>query len=208
MSEAVNTNPPAQPPVTPPVTPPPAVPPATPPPAEPPKPVSSPEGQSSNAPPPEVKYELKAPENSPLQKGDLDAIVAYSKEKGLSPEVAQHLVEREHGAVSRFRQASLDAYKIQADGWLDTSKKDPEIGGTEENFKKSAELANSVFKKYGSPKLGEELSLTSLGNHPELTRFAVRIAKAIGEDHFIKAPDNAAPKKLSDAEIFYPKGNN
>ena len=189
--------------VTPPVVPP-AEPPKETPPAEPPKDSSSPEDKSKET-PAEVKYELKLPENALLKKEDVDALVAFSKEKGLAPEVAQVLLDREHSAVARFRQAQLEAFNKQADTWRNEAKADKELGGNEENLKKTGLLVSAFIKKFGTEKLQQELESTSLGNHPELSRLILRASKAMGEDTFITAPKDAAPKPKSDSELFYPK---
>lgn len=168
-------------------------------------PNSKPDDKSKETPPPEVKYELKLPGESPLKPEDLAAVEAFAKEHKIAPELAQKLLERESNAVVSFRKAVMDGYNKQAEGWKTQIFNDKEIGGSEANFKKTFILANRVFQEFGTPELGKELSITSLGNHPEITRFAVRVAKALGEDKFLTPSKDATPRKKSDAELFYPK---
>jgi len=197
-------NPPA---ATPPAATPPADPPkdgGTPPPADPPKDSNPPAAQ----PKPDDKvvvFDLKLPKDSPLKSEQVDQIVRFAKENGISPEAAQKLLQREHDAAVGFRQAELEAYNKQAGEWLRTVGDDKELGGSKENLEKTLALSNAVLRKYGSPELGQFLAKYSLGNHPELTRFVVRIARAIGEDTFVTAPKDPAPPKKSDSQLFYGK---
>src|SRR3972149_1235780 len=46
------------------------------------------------------KYELKLPEGSQLDQARIDSLSAYAKEKGLSNEQAQAILDRESDAVS------------------------------------------------------------------------------------------------------------
>src|SRR5688572_20896218 len=48
------------------------------------------------------KYDLKLPEGSLLEAAQMEKISAYAKEKGLSNEQAQELLERENDAVSGY----------------------------------------------------------------------------------------------------------
>jgi hypothetical protein len=151
-----------------------------------------------------VKYELKLPENSPLKPEHVEQIAAFAKEHGLSPAAAQAIVERDSNAVTAFRKAELDAYQQQAAGWQQAVKSDPEMGGSDERVAETATLSNRVVTQYGTPELKKLFADTSLGNHPELTRIFARLGKAIGNDRFVNPPTNqAAPKKKSDAELFY-----
>lgn len=156
-------------------------------------------GKKPDAP---VAYELKLPEGSRLDKSQVDAIVSFAKEKGLSPEVAQAVLERESSAVAQHAKAQTDAWNNQAEQWLKQVETDKEIGG--DGFKENISLANRVFQKFGSKELGEELDRTSLGNHPELLRLAVRIGKAMGEDKFVSAPKGKGTQVKSAAEQLYP----
>lgn len=143
-------------------------------------------------------------EGSPLQQEHVDAIVSFAKEHGLSQDAAQALVDRESNAAVAFRQAEVDAYEQQAKKWQDELLADKELGGTPEKVAETVQLANRAFKEFGSLELGQMFAKTSLGNNPELIRFAVRIAKAFGDDRFVTPPKGGASTRPSDSEVFYP----
>lgn len=151
--------------------------------------------------PPE-KYTLKAPENSPLSQAHLDEISTFAKEKGLSNEVAQMLVERESKAVDAFKESQQTMYEAKKAEWFEASKNDKNFGG--EKFKENAELAHRVIERYASPALKEHLKETGLGNHPELVRFVLDIGKEMSEDKLIiPGGQTKAPEKKSAAERLY-----
>lgn len=153
--------------------------------------------------PPE-KYTLKAPENSPLSQAHLDEISAFAKEKRLSNEAAQMLVERESKAVASFKQAQQTEFETKKTEWFEASKSDKEFGG--DKFKENAELAHRVIERYASPSLKEHLKETGLGNHPELVRFVVNLGKEMSEDKLlIPGAQDKAPEKKSAAERLYGK---
>lgn len=151
--------------------------------------------------PPE-KYTLKAPENSPLSQARLDDISAFAKEKKMSNEEAQMLVERESKAVEAFKADQQTQFESKKTEWFKASESDKEFGG--EKFKESAELAHRVIERFASPSLKEHLKETGLGNHPELVRFVLNIGKQMSEDKLIiPGGQTKQPEKKSAAERLY-----
>jgi hypothetical protein len=148
------------------------------------------------------KYDLKPPENSPLPPKAVESLMSYAKEKGMTNDEAQALLERESGAVATYvdeQKATLDKLSEE---WVSEIKKDPELGGN--NFSKTLELSRRALEKFGTPELKEELEKTSLGNYPAFVKFAVAIGRAMDNDSFVKA-GNEPPKLKSNAEVFYPE---
>ena len=151
----------------------------------------------------EPKFELNLPADSLLDPAVIEDIVSYSKEKGLSPEVAQAILEREHSAVSSFRDAQLQHLEQQKIEWVKNAKADKEIGG--DRYNESVELAHRVFKDYASPSFREELVKTGLGNHPELLRVFSKLGRDVyAEDKMIK-PGIQAGGHRSSEDILYGK---
>lgn len=161
------------------------------PPAEPAKP------KDTAAAPPE-KYDLKLPEDSLLDEKALEGTVSYAKERGLSNEQAQELVERESFAISEY----VTRMKGEAENWIAEAKGDEELGG--DSFNKNVEMARRVVEKFGSDKFKEALNDSGLGNHPEVVRVFKRIAESMGEDSLVQ-PGAAAKPAKSMAEILYPE---
>jgi len=147
------------------------------------------------------KYDLKLSEDSPLDASDVERISAYAKEKGLSNEVAQEMLEREEAAIVSYRDAQMQEVEEIRAKWLEEAENDKEIGGDE--FKKNVTLAKRVIDKFGSKEFKETLKDTGFGNHPEVVRVFVRIGKAMSDDQFVTAKSQVGGKK-SAADILYP----
>ena len=207
-------------PVTPPVTPaattttatPPAAPPATapaaatppvvatpapavtPPAAEPTK-VSSPDPANPEPVKPVVpeKYDLKTPEGSPLAPADIERISLYAKEKGLSNETAQVLLNRESEQVVELKNRSNQ--------WVESLKADKEFGG--EAFTRNVEHAHRALKAFAPEGFIEVLERTGLGNHPDLVRTFSKIGAAMSEDQLV-IPGAQAGGVRPIEEVFYP----
>ncbi len=146
------------------------------------------------------KYDLKLPKDSLLEAAHIEKTMAYAKEKGLSQDEAQSLLEREHAVVAAYVDAERSKLEIQKDEWVKLSNADKEFGG--EKFKQSVELAHRVLAKHGSQALKGALNETGLGNHPELIRLLVRIGKGMADDSAVFVGREPAPEK-SAAEILY-----
>lgn len=143
------------------------------------------EPEKAVAPPPEKpavpeKYELKIPEGSPVDQARVEKISAFAKEKGLSNEQAQMIVERESDAVTEVLKNQDAQYQQTKASWREASLKDPEIAGDEAKLKESVMLVDAVMNKYGSQALRDALNATGLGNHPELMRLVVKIGREMG----------------------------
>lgn len=165
---------------------------------EPPKAASPEAGKPEQKPVVPERYDLKLPEGSPLDKAHVETTAAFAKERGLSNEQAQAILDREHQAVA----SHLEGVKAMQQQWAEDSKNDKEIGG--EGFSKNVELAKRVVDKYGSESFRKALSESGLGNHPELVRFITRIGKAFGNDHFVQAGAKPSGKRPIE-EVFYGK---
>jgi hypothetical protein len=196
--------PPATPPPAPPAgTPPPATPPAdpgTPPPATPPADGGKPPEPGKTEPPappkPPEKYELKLPEKSPLDPAHLQKIEAFAKEKGLSQDEAQRLVERESQAVTDFQAAHTKGgteWTKQVNDWKAKALADPDIGGSEAKLKESSELGRRVLERFARPDVISWLEDTGYANNPDFIALFAKIGRAMADDK-ITVP-GAAPKQ-------------
>lgn len=150
------------------------------------------------------KYDLKLPEGSHLKPDAIEKIASFAKERGLSNEQAQAVLDREHQALDEHVSAQQAALKERQAKWLDELKADKEVGG--EALKENAELAKRLFQKFGDSKLTEDLNVTELGNYPPLFRFAVKVARAMAEDKLVIPGVNAGGKK-SIQDILYGSEN-
>ena len=142
------------------------------------------------------KYELKVTEGSLIDSAHLEKIALFAKERGLSQEQAQMLVERD--------QAAVEQHMNMVKQWKDSVQNDPELGG--DNMKEKVELAHRAFKHFASEEFAKELEITGYGNHPELLRAFYKVGKMMGNDKFVVQNSQAGAKRTME-EVFYGKQN-
>ena len=146
--------------------------------------------------PPE-KYELKLPDQSPVDPKRLEAIAAEAKAANMTQEQAQSLVEREHRMMTDLIQSHQD----RINGWMKESIADKEIGGPE--ISRNIEMAKRLVDTFGSPLLKKQLEDSGMGQHPELLRLFVRLGKAYGEDRLVTGAQGVPAKKASPADLLF-----
>lgn len=146
--------------------------------------------------PPE-KYELKLPDQSPVDPKRLESIAAEAKAGKMTQEQAQALVDREHTMMSDL----VESHHARVDGWMKESIADKEIGGPEIN--RNIELASRLVDTFGSPLLKKQLEDTGMGQHPELLRLLVRMGKAYGEDRLVTGAKGAPVQPKSAADLLF-----
>lgn len=183
----------------------------TPPPAEPNaevKPAEEKPADSTKAEekPTEDLKEVTLPKDSMMSKADLEVVMAYAKENGLTNKQAQALVEKQNEQLNGFLKSQVDAYQAKVDGYEDAIKSDKEIGGV--NYNKSVTLAKRVLEKFGTPDLKAEFDMSGFGSHPEVVRLLSRIGNSIGDDSLIMPNAKPAPQAKSLAEKLYGSSNN
>lgn len=150
------------------------------------------------------KYDLKLPEKSHLQASDVDKIAVYAKERGLSNEQAQEILNRENEAVGKFIESERSRIEeLTQKEWVSQIKADKEIGG--DGFAKNIEMAKRAVTKFADQKLIDELEATGFGNHPELVRMLVRVGKQMSEDSLVLPGARPAKKEVPMEELFYGK---
>lgn len=147
-------------------------------------------------------YDLKLPENSPLDATHLDEVKAMAKELGLSQEAAQKLVERDNALLSKSQQQTQAMMSEAVARWADDAKADKEIGGA--NLQASITDAKTALDKFGTPEFKNMLNQSGVGNHPELIRLLSKVGKAMREDKMITGSSKPVQTHQSFAEAFYP----
>lgn len=126
------------------------------------------------------KYELKLPEKSGLGQDAIEKVAAFAKERGLSQEQAQAILERDSAAVGSFAEAQKLELQQKSTEWAKSAEADKEYGG--QYFKENIEISKRAVEKYASPELKQLLDSSGLGNHPEVIRHFYRVGRADGED--------------------------
>jgi len=149
--------------------------------------------------PPE-KYEFEMPEGfEELDEELIDQATPIFKDLGLSNEQAQKLVNFE----AQRQREQQEAWAAQVKDWEKALKSDKDFGG--DKFDANLGKAKALLKKYGSDELVELMDSTMLGSHPEMVRWAMRVAKALGED---SVSDRSGPRSKPERtaeEVFYSK---
>lgn len=147
------------------------------------------------------KYDLKLPDGSQLDAKAIEAVSAFAKEKKLTQDEAQAVLERESATLASYVDSQKEQLAQKQKEWVETIKSDKELGG--EGMNKTIEMAKRVVDRYGSDSLKKALNDSGLGNHPELVRFVSRIGKAMSEDQLV-LPGTQATGKKSLEDVFYP----
>lgn len=126
-------------------------------------------------------YDLKLEDGSLLKTEDLDRIKAEAKERGLTNEAAQELVDREGKTIAAYHDTLMKNYEVERDSWVKAAEADKEIGG--DSFKENVEVSRRLLKEVASedfynkvlaPKADGGLGF---GDHPEMIRIFARLAK-------------------------------
>jgi len=151
-----------------------------------------------------AKIELKLPDGSLLDAAAVEKVAAYAKERGLSQEQAQGVLDMKHLALSGYQAAQKAAFEKAAAEWPTQAKADKEIGG--EGLAKNVEMSKRVINRYGNDAFKQFLNDSRLGDHPELIRVFSKIAKAMSEDQLVLAGTQGGAKP-SMADRLYPTQN-
>jgi len=151
---------------------------------------------------PEIKYDLKKPEGSMLGDDWNERTVALARERGLSAEQAQSVLEHESATLAHHEAKRVLSEKALVEGWATEAKADPEIGG--EEFARKVEYAKRVVDRFGTDDFKKAVTETGIGNHPELIRFCYRIGKAMANDQTVLGGSSSSEsRRKTPAEILY-----
>lgn len=151
------------------------------------------------------ELKLERPEGSDLTDEHLKEVEAFAKDKGLSKEVAEQVLEMQDKLMKKYKEGAAESLKEVSQAWYDSASQDKEYGG--EQFGKNIELAKRAVDRFATDAFKEDLDRTGFGNHPELLRVFYRIGKAMGDGEFVR-PGAQAKRPKTYEEIFYGGSNN
>lgn len=146
------------------------------------------------------KYDLKLPEGSSLDQKVVDQVSQFAKEKGLTNEQAQAVLNDKSESVKAFHESAKAQLEAKRSEWLEAVKTDPELGG--DKTAEHVELAKRFIDRFGSSKLKADLNLTGFGNHPEVVRMFAKLGKAMGEDKIVVDGQPLIQRKTAE-EVLY-----
>lgn len=121
---------------------------------------------------------LKAPENSLLEKGALERISAEAKQRGLTQEQAQEIVERENQALTRFVKSQRQDLDRDVERWTKEANEDVNLGGA--NMKQTQLDTKAALDRFDpNGEVSKWLDDTGFGNHKILLGFLSNIGRAM-----------------------------
>lgn len=151
--------------------------------------------------PAELKLEL--PKDSKLDATDLERVLSYAKEKGLSSEQASELLARENEAVASYAERTEQNLKQTNEvTWKNELMADPEFGGAK--FEEHGQIAQRAAEKFFGKEFADELKATNLNHQPALFRGLVRIGKMLQDDKSV-IPGLGGNEQRPIEKIFYGK---
>lgn len=165
-------------------------------------------------------YEFKLPEGAQT---DNPVFKSFQSKLG----EFQNLSKAEQVAVQKFGQEMIDMhledvkaitenqnksawdwFKNRNKEWLDKSKNDPAIGGSEDNFKATTSAAAQAISLYAGTK-AQQLETaklfqeTGVENHPALLRFLSNITKTAAKEGTPVSSQSAPIQKAGIAQAMY-----
>lgn len=121
-----------------------------------------------------VELKLTLPEKTTLKQADVDAVLATAKNLGLNQAQADALLNERHSSALGAIAAIQEGFKAQQTAWVETIKKDPELGGTPEEITAKAEQAKIGLGRLMYPNELAEFEANGFGNFPPLLRVGLR----------------------------------
>lgn len=146
-----------------------------------------------------TELNLVLPEKTLLEAVELEATKKFATEHGLNNEQAAAILHEKEMAVANFLEARMDQEKAVIEGWVNSVKSDPEIGG--DNFNKNVELSKRVVGRFANSAFVELLNSSGFGNHPEVVRFLSRVGDAMGSGSLTRGSQTAGAKTIE--QVFY-----
>ena len=145
-------------------------------------------------------YSFTVPDGFELNQDLLDKVTPVFKDAGLSQAKASALVDvYAKEILPAFVKQQTEAWKTEVTNWAETTKKDPEIGGTkfDATIEKAARALNTI-----NPALKEALDKYGFGNHPEMIRTFAKVADLMSEDSINQAKKNEQSGKTIAERMF------
>ena len=135
---------------------------------------------------------LTLPEGMEMDTQMLDEVAPLWLASGKTHEEAQAFVDKYIENMQGAANEQADKWDAVLEGWAKQAKEDKQIGG--DNFDASVVAAKSALDRFGTPELKQALDNSGMGNHPEVIRLLVNVAKGITDDDVPAGGDRALAK--------------
>lgn len=167
-------------------------------------------------------YEFKLPEgtstDNPAFKSFQSKLGEFQNASKAEQAVVQKLgqemidmhLEDVKAIIENQNKSAWDWFKNRNKEWLENSKKDPSIGGSDENFQATTSAAARAVGLYGGTK-AQQLETaklfqeTGVENHPALLRFLSNITKVAAKEGAAVSSQTVPIQKAGIAEAMYGK---
>ena len=151
----------------------------------------------------EPVYNIKAPEG--FDGFDSAKFVEFAKQLNVKPEDAQAFVDS-YGAYEKGRQeAEKSAHEQQMkalnEGYIESIKKDPNLGGA--NFERTQSRINAAREAFADESAKELFD--TIGNHPGLVRMMEKIGSKLEQATFTNTGKPTPSKEALKEKAMYAK---
>lgn len=160
-------------------------------------PAAAPAAAAAPAP---ATYVLKLADKSLLDQGDLDKVSAIAREKGLSNEQAQQILDQREDAAKAMSERQLAQLTKAKTDWQSATKNDPVLGG--EHLAETQRLVMLPIEKFMTPELRTLLRDTGFGDNIEVVRFLHKIGKAMSEDKPLGGEGPGSGQKTAEQVLY------
>jgi hypothetical protein len=170
-------------------------------------PVIPAEGKDPAASDTPIEYDLKLPDNAPVDEalmGQYKELLATAK---VPPETAQKLLDLHASTVKKSVDVPYDAWRETQKVWQAEIKGDPIYGGKNlsQNLASVTKMINSLGKEQAD-QFRQALDFTGAGNNPAVLRALINLSKTHSEGSMVTGGGPASPAK-SIASTVYPTLN-
>ena len=162
----------------------------------------------------EIEYDFEFPEGAEVDQEFLDDFTKMAKEKGLSQEDAQDIVDFVPKIADRLIEKQLEVIHERGEEWKATMRNDKELGG--DKLDETLSVAKKALDTIGTPELKALLGPhdpeknptgTYFGNHPAILRFFHAVGTRIMDDNdFVNSGKQGSERSIAD-KIFDHKPN-
>lgn len=145
-------------------------------------------------------YEFAVPEGHELTDDIKAELTATAKERGMTQEAAQQMLNDRAAWADKFKAVQTDAMTKARTEWESASKQDKEFGG--DKLAENLGVARKALDQFATPELRSLLNQSGLGNHPEVIRLLVRAGKAISEDRIVTGGSEPVARDAAPQAIY------
>jgi hypothetical protein len=153
-------------------------------------------------------YALTLPAESVLEASAVERVTALAKGQNIAPEAAQKVMEFANAEVALHVQKIQTDYTAKVNGWENSVKADPELGGA--NLTRTTKRGEAVLARFeaarpaAAKELREAMKSSGFGNYPALVQLFDFYGSLLENDGGINPGGGNAPAPTSGASKLWP----